>query len=361
MYDVLRLYVYRDKVRMGMVESASSVQWAPAFADAGEIKLVCGATESNRTLLTKGALLYNPDTPGLAAVILATELESDSRKLTVRGKFTLQRFAQRVAKGKYTVTDAAAGLLRLCRDNLRGLEVSVPETAGFTAPCEETNIEWTDCLDAMEQLAETGGFGLRCAFDAATGAETLELVQGKDRSVPGSELYMGYFSTRMQNLSSPTYTEDASDYANVVLCGGEEPSESDSFTRYFCEVGDTAATGNERHELWVDGSSVRHKYTVLNADGTETEKTYTEAEYQTAVQNYARAALVDHLGTRQLKCTAANSQMVYGRDYALGDRVPVRVEEIGLEATARVASIKIVYESAGCTLCPVFDNFTFKE
>lgn len=36
-------------------------------------------------------------------------------------------------------------------------------------------------------------------------------------------------------------------------------------------------------------------------------------------------------------------------------------EEIGLEATARVASIKIIYESTGRSLCPVFDNFTFKK
>ena len=269
--------------------------------------------------------------------------------------------AQRIAKGKTTVTDAAAGLLDLCRANLRELEVALPDAADFTAPCEAVDLEWVTCLDAMTQLAETGGFGLRCAFDPATGSETLELLQGKDRSAPGSDLYMGYFSTRMQNLSSPTYTEDASDYANVVLCGGEEPSEGDSFTRYFCEVGDITAAGNARHELWVDGSSVKHKYTVQNADGSTAEKTYTETEYQTAVQNYARAALANHLGTRQLKCTAADSQMIYGQDYALGDIVPVRVEEIGLEATARVASIKIIYESTGRSLCPVFDNFTFKK
>ena len=294
MSDALRLYVYQNGERMGMVDSANSLQWAPAFADVGEIKLVCGATATNRAMLVQGAVLYNPDTPGLAALIVATELDSDARKLTVRGKFTLQRFAQRIAKGKTTVTDAAAGLLDLCRANLRELEVALPDAADFTAPCEAVDLEWVTCLDA-------------------------------------------------------------------VLCGGEEPSEGDSFTRYFCEVGDITAAGNARHELWVDGSSVKHKYTVQNADDSTTEKTYTETEYQTAVQNYARAALANHLGTRQLKCTAADSQMIYGQDYALGDIVPVRVEEIGLEATARVASIKIIYESTGRSLCPVFDNFTFKK
>ena len=113
--------------------------------------------------------------------------------------------------------------------------------------------------------------------------------------------------------------------------------------------------------LYAQWSLDTYTITYKNADGSTTEKTYTETEYQTAVQNYARAALANHLGTRQLKCTAADSQMIYGQDYALGDIVPVRVEEIGLEATARVASIKIIYESTGRSLCPVFDNFTFKK
>ena len=165
----------------------------------------------------------------------------------------------------------------------------------------------------------------------------------------------------MQNLSGAVYTQDASDYANVVLCGGEEPGENDSFTRYFCELGDMTASGNARRELWVDGSSVRHKYTVQNADGTTSDAEYSEAEYQAAVQNYARAALKNHMSTRQLKCTAANTNLIYGTDYELGDLVPVRVEELGLNAVARVASIRLIYESTGGSLQPVLDHFTFKE
>ena len=124
---------------------------------------------------------------------------------------------------------------------------------------------------------------------------------------------------------------------------------------------DMTASGNARRELWVDGSSVRHKYTVQNADGTTSDAEYSEAEYQAAVQNYARAALKNHMSTRQLKCTAANTNLIYGTDYELGDLVPVRVEELGLNAVARVASIRLIYESTGGSLQPVLDHFTFKE
>lgn len=360
MYDILRLYVYHDGVRVGMAESADSLQWMPAFDDLGEFKLVCAATETNRALLVLDAVLYNPDTPSLAAVVLAAEADGDNYRMTVRGKFSLCLFKRRTARGSRTITDGAAGLLEVCRTNLRGLGVAVPPAAGFTAPCEET-VAWTDCASAAVQLMQAGGFGGRVRFDPATAAQTLELLQGKDRSVPGTALYNGYFSTRMQNLSGAVYTQDASDYANVVLCGGEEPGENDSFTRYFCELGDMTASGNARRELWVDGSSVRHKYTVQNADGTTSDAEYSEAEYQAAVQNYARAALKNHMSTRQLKCTAANTNLIYGTDYELGDLVPVRVEELGLNAVARVASIRLIYESTGGSLRPVLDHFTFKE
>lgn len=360
MYDILRLYVYHDGVRVGMAESADSLQWMPAFDDLGEFKLVCAATKTNRALLVLGAVLYNPDTPGLAAVVLAVEADGDNHRMTVRGRFSLCLFKRRTARGSRTITDGAAGLLEVCRTNLRGLDVAVPPAAGFTAPCEET-VAWADCASAAVQLMQAGGFGGRVRFDPATAAQTLELLQGKDRSVPGTALYNGYFSTRMQNLSGAVYTQDASDYANVVLCGGEEPGENDSFTRYFCELGDLTASGNARRELWVDGSSVRHKYTVQNSDGTTSDAEYSEAEYQAAVQNYARAALKNHMGTRQLKCTAANTNLIYGTDYVLGDLVPVRVEELGLNAVARVASIRLIYESTGGSLQPVLDHFTFKE
>lgn len=67
------------------------------------------------------------------------------------------------------------------------------------------------------------------------------------------------------------------------------------------------------------------------------------------------------MSTRRLKCTAANTNLIYGTDYELGDLVPVRVEELGLNAVARVASIRLIYESTGGSLQPVLDHFTFKE
>lgn len=355
---ILKLYIYRDSRRVGLVESVNSLQWMPAWDDVGEFKLVCAASEKNRARLVKWATLYNPDTPGIAAIITAVNTETAKSTMTVRGQFSLRRFKQRVAKGSRTITDAAAGLLELCRANLRGLPVTVPESADFTAPCQET-IEWIDCCTAITQLAKAGGFGARMRFEKTTASETLELLCGIDRSIQDTEHYRGYFSTRMKNLSGVSLEDDGSDYANVVICGGEKPTEQDSWKRLVLEVGDTGSTGVNRHELWIDGSGVTHKHTVQKPDGSTQEATYTEEEYETALTNYATAALLNHLGGLKLKATATDKQLRYGEDYNLGDIVPLRVLELGMTASARVSSVKLIYEHTGRTVEPVFDNITF--
>ena len=114
MYDILRLYVYHDGVRVGMAESADSLQWMPAFDNLGEFKLVCAATETNRALLVMDAVLYNPDTPGLAAVVLAVEADGDNHRMTVRGKFSLCLFKRRTARGRSAVP-ICAGWAWPCR------------------------------------------------------------------------------------------------------------------------------------------------------------------------------------------------------------------------------------------------------
>lgn len=354
----VKLYVYQGPHRVGLVREIISLQWMPEWANAGEIKLVCALTDRNRKLLQMWSTLYNPDTPDLSAVILAMTQDAGKTTITVRGKFSLYRFSQRLITGCYNVTDAAAGVLDVCRANLRNLPITIPDSATFSAPCIDT-VEWTDCCSAIIRLARAGGFGARVRFNKLTGAESLELIQGKDRSVQGSDWYHGYLGSRLHNLPSPSLVIDASDYANVAICRGEKPTEKDTWQQITVEVGDTAATGGDRHELWVDGSSVTHRHTIQNPDGSVAEGYYTEMEYEAALKSYAMQELLNHCLAQSLKATATNSIIRYGDDYDLGDRLPIRVPELGLVASAQVIKIKLIYEATGRKITPVFDNIGF--
>ena len=105
---------------------------------------------TNRAMLVQGAVLYNPDTPDLAAVVLAVEADGDNHRMTVRGKFSLCLFKRRTARGSRTITDGAAGLLEVCRTNLRGLGVAVPPAAGYALTLPPPPRRWSCCRAKTE-------------------------------------------------------------------------------------------------------------------------------------------------------------------------------------------------------------------
>ena len=72
----VKVYVYHGAQRMGLVRGITSLQWMPEWADVGEIKMVCALSDANRRLLQQWATLYNPDTPGIAAIVTAARRDS---------------------------------------------------------------------------------------------------------------------------------------------------------------------------------------------------------------------------------------------------------------------------------------------
>ena len=71
----MTLYVYNPaRERIGLVEDVRSLQWLSEYQDAGEIKLVCSATEKNRALLVDGNRLYCTEQPE-SAIIRQTQID----------------------------------------------------------------------------------------------------------------------------------------------------------------------------------------------------------------------------------------------------------------------------------------------
>lgn len=336
--------------RVGMIGGVTSLQWQPAYRTAGEIKLICAGTPDNVAMLQRWTLLYNQDTPDIAAIItyVRARLTKAGVELEVRGEFSVARWRQRVILGALTITQAASGALAAARDNLRGLPASsVPAAPGITDRAINEAFELDTVLDILETCARKGGYGFSSRFDRRTGQEVLTLYEGVDRTAGGS--YVGYFGTAMQNLPEAILTTDCTDYCNVAVCAGENTAaQSGGWAREIVTVGSTGKTGVDRHEMYVDGSGITH---------TQGDRTLTAAEYTAALTSYAGAALVGHLATQSITATASDVNMVYQRDYNLGDVIPIRLPELGLSATARVLAVKMVYELGGCTIRPVLGDF----
>lgn len=336
----MSLYVYSPaKERLGEVRGITSLQWLEEYQGAGEAKLACGATAANRALLQAGNLLQNTDRPRLLALIQSVEVDDNAKtaKLTVRAKMTACRLAGRVVYYTESYTHAGQGMRDIVAHNLRGLPLSAAALpADLTDTALAGQVSWGSVLDAVEEIAAASGLGFRVAVDIAL-AESFEVYRGIDRSVPGSPDYAGFFGDDAGNLASIQIKEDVSGCANVaIVCGQGEGS-----ARRMVEA--DLSGGNARRELYVDARDLAQKVTVAGSTGT-TEKTLTNAEYDALLRARGLAKLVDAAGSLSVKAQLAQTMLLFGRDYELGDILPLRAAKYGVSVKVRVAKIKIVYE-----------------
>ncbi len=352
------LYSYQNGQRTGLIEGIESLQWMPEWQSAGEFKLVCSCSEKNRSLLTDWGMLYNPDTPNIAALItyLDKTINKDGRTvIEVRGEFTSCRWKGRAVLGDVDVTDAVSGILSIADANKRGLEVTTGQSSE-SSPVDYT-ASWGTCYEAFCDIAEAGDIGFQHTFNPVTAKETLDILTGTDRSDQTTDDYVGYFGTPPQNVASASSILDYSDYGNVGVCNGEAPSEGDTFTQQVVYVGQTSLAGNDRHEIYIDGSGVSHTYQVDDGQGGTTQATYTDAEYTVVLTNYAWAALLKHTNALTIKLEARNTVPIYGTDYEMGDTMPIIIKEIGLRAKAMVTAVKLIYEESGKSMELTFSKF----
>lgn len=352
------LYSYQNKRRVGLIEGIESLQWMPEWQSAGEFKLVCSCSKKNQSLLTDWSVLYNPDTPNIAALITYTDKTINKEGRTVleaRGEFLSCRWKSRAIIGNVEVSDAVSGILSIARANKRDLDVAVG-ISGKTSMVDYT-ASWGSCYEAFCDIAEAGDIGFQHTYDPRTGEETLDILTGVDRSDQMESDYVGYFGTPPQNVASASSILDYSDYGNVGVCNGEAPAEGDSFTQQIVYVGHTELVGNDRHEVYIDGSGVSHTYQENDGQGGTVSRTYTEEEYRAVLINYATAALLKHMNPLTIKLEARNTVPIYGVDYEMGDTMPIIIKEIGLRAKATVTAVKLIYEESGKSMELTFSNF----
>ncbi len=356
----MTLYVYNPaRERVGLVEDVRSLQWLSEYQDAGEIKLVCSATEKNRALLVDGNRLYCTEQPE-SAIIRQTQIDDDGKdaKLTVRAMLSAARWADRVVMATEQVHNAEAGMLSLTTKHRRGLP-GITGAAKGIAVSLDTQISWGSVLDAEITLATASGLGFREVFAPDTGTETFEVYEGVDRTQGAG--YNGYFGDDIDNISSLKIVRGSDGWKNYAIIGGQ----GEGVNRKIVTASLGAYTGDEIRELWVDAKDIGTTYQIAAPDGsggyTYTEATYTDEEYAAALQARGLEKLAENLQTLEVDASIGQGLMEYGRDYALGDIVPLKLTRYGLRLSARISAVRTIYESTGKKVTAVLSDFNLTK
>lgn len=358
------IYIYdNSKTRIGILQNEESVQWLENYQSPGEVKIVARVTADNLSMLIEGNRLYNTDSDTVAIIRQVQTVEGEGENsIIVRGVLTAQMLDQRVVMATENITNVEAGMYAIYSKNRRGMSIEPGTAIGYTE-IVDTEITWNTVLDAEESLAESSGLGFSVKFDPEAATETLKVYKGVDRTDVNSPDYVGYFGTDVGNIVKVQITSGTENFKNVAVVAGE----GEGAARKVRIVSLGNVQGDDRRELYVDARDVQSEYQIATPTGevdekgnptyTYTQGTYTVTEYNALLDTRGVESLAECLKTFEITCDVTQDNMEFGKEYLLGDRMPIKLPEYGIYASAVVASVNQIYENTGKTVALTFNNF----
>lgn len=357
-------YVYNAaRERIGILQHDDAVQWLENYQSPGEVKVDAQATKNNLAMLIDGNRIYNTDTNTVARICHSDIVQTESEELiTVRADITSELLSDRVVMATEHATNVEAAMYSIYNKNRRALPLAVGSAEGYTERAD-MEITWGSVLDAEKKLAEVSGLGFTVLFDPETGAETFKVYKGVDRSDDLNPGYVGYFGTDVGNIQNVSVTSGTTDYKNVAVVAGA----GEGADREVRIVSLGSVSGENRRELYVDARDLQREYQVATPTGEVDEKgnpiyhyetrIYTDAEYYAMLDTRGMEKLAEHLRTFSITCDIAQNNIAYGEDYNLGDRMPVKLPEYGIYASARISSVTMIYEREGNKIVALLSEF----
>lgn len=160
-----------------------------------------------------------------------------------------------------------------------------------------------------------------------------QILQGTDHSSTSNSPVI--FSNSLDNLFSFDYYTSDRDYKNYAYVYGESTDSG----RTMVEVGDYTLSGYERYEHFVDARDLQSE--------TDDGHVIPEEEYRAMLYKRGQKKLseLQTVETVSGKLNVNNSTFTYGVDYAMGDKVTIVDENIGVQVDAIVTGIQEKYST----------------
>ncbi len=352
---------------IGVLQNAQSVQWLENYKLPDEVKIVAADTPENRSILLCGHRIYNTENAACAIIMqLEHSVDSLQSTLTIRAKGAEQLLDARVVMASEVTQNVEAGIYSLYTRNRRGLPIETAPLQGFadTLPAAETT--FGSVLSGITELCSASSLGFKVVFCPTTKTDTLTVYQGQNRTARQNSNYRGFLSTDNGTLQNVQLINSSPSYKNVAVVAGREQNGEREVVLAMLQSGLSADLWRE---LFVNceqlGPTYRTATETLDANGlptySYTTATYTPQQYQDALHTEGLKALAQHNSALQLSCTAAQKNILYGVHYFLGDRMPIKIPQLGMLGSAIILQAKRVYQPGEHTTHITLSDFEFEE
>lgn len=327
------LVLDNDFNELGTIDVYNSLQWTRKYYDFGDFDLECGINYFD--LIQQGTYLFRKGYE-LAYIEEVKYKRSDDNEyvLHVSGQFISSMLNDRVIVGekKFTGTHEVIARQMLNENFINPSDVnrkiSNLSLAEVRSLGEATTLEVKDdeVGEELNSFLEEKELSQRIDYDYLTNQILYSVWQGLDRTEEQSINTWAVFSDDYDNVADVEYSNDTSDYKNFAYVVGK-----DNKTITVNNV----KLGERRREMIVSSSD------SIDAD----------------LRIKGNQELDKEKPVEVIDCTViSNENLLYKRDYDLGDLCTVKIRSINKMANMRITEVREIYEDGEITIVPKFGD-----
>lgn len=384
MIDYVEIRGKADREVIGIIDTAKSIIWKSVYYGVGDFEIYAAATPENIAMLVEGNYVTRTNNYecGIIEHIEKTENKEDGKMIVASGRFIKSILDRRVVfsalfsgSGNDYIWYCAASVLKgnvesavrkLVYDNAINAVGSRGEVGSYrnipeiywtekdvsgvtdkivtedddgTTSDADKQVTYKNLLEYTDGVLQEYSCGAKMWLDRDLLKFRYMVFKGVDRSRDSATHEPIIFSTEFDNLLSTNYTLDTSTYKTTALIGGEGEG-----TDRKCAFVNAWYQGLERRETFVDASSISSTY----REGDE-EKAYSLDVYRKMLEAQGRQTIADlqKVETFDGEIDLTNSNLVYGKDFNLGDLITVEDKDMGKYINARIVTVTEVQDDDG--------------
>ncbi len=331
----------------GIVEKYSELRWNRRYFSAGDFELRLSPEYFEN--LRAARYIYHSENDETAIIEnVRYDLDGDGRHLLYAGGRMLEalffdRVIDKTVMLEGNIETAVNDLvMKIAMTGDRKIErLLISSTDGFDYTVSE-QVTGRNLMEFLYTLLRSYGLSFSLHYDYLYDDISFQIYGGKNRSRSQSVNSVAVFSTDFENIKSDRYIFSISDYKNFAYVAGEGTGADRVVTTV-----DMIPEGEDRRELFVDARDVRKTL----SDGTA----LTDAEYLLGLKSRGTEKLKSHCIVDYAECNIdSDSNLVYRKDYDIGDICDFDDPELGISSTLRITELHEIRSGGGMTVEAVF-------
>lgn len=349
----MRLLVLdKDFEIMGDVSLFRTLIWTRRYKSLGMYEL--HISSDNFPLVNQGKYLYRNDADELGLIEEPNYSIDDNgtREVYCKGYFAEKLLEDRVLDSTFYLSGSLEESFRrmvteyavspvLAERIIPHLKLGRLTGINQAAVCQCTG---SSVSEALYDIGNSYDISHRIRYGFQTNDLLFEVWQGKDRRDSQTENPWAVFSDSFCNIRNTTYNRNSADYKNFAYVAGE----GEGAGRVVVTV-DLRQEGEERRELYVDARD------LARDDGEG--NTIQMDKYREQLRQRGREKLTEHRMVETVNGGIdPNANLVYRKDFDLGDLCTYVNSEIGVMVDKRITEITETYEGSSQTIDVVFGD-----